>query len=130
VDIGRREGSGRIAGFIAAVAVVFLFFVGTIYYKSWLGREDPKGVLIIEGGPEYAGTQVRLTPLGSKPIPGVLTEKDMYRCRFVVDAGIYSLRVWRRDEVFFDLPTFDISELQTAKLTLRPREAPTRPAGR
>ncbi|MFI5380278.1 MAG: hypothetical protein ACHRHE_13345 [Tepidisphaerales bacterium] len=126
----RREGARLVGVLICAVAAAFLLFVGTIYDHSWLHKPDAKGVLIIEGGPEFDGARVRVTPLGSPPLEGVLAESEKHKLRFVLDAGVYSLRVWRGDQVFYDQPTFDIKELQTAKLTLWPKVTPTRPVNR
>lgn len=119
-----------VAVLICAVAAVFLVLVGTIYYYSWLHRPDPKGILIVEGGPEYEGAHVAVTSIASEKFEGVLTASEKYSIRVGLYPGIYSLRVWRGDQTLYQRAAFDLKEYQNVILTLRPPETATRPASR
>ncbi|MGA2496157.1 MAG: hypothetical protein ABSH20_00360 [Tepidisphaeraceae bacterium] len=127
-NAARPQGAGLIMVLICAVALVFLVLVGTIYYYSWLHRPDPKGLLVVEGCSDYDGAHVLVTALASEPFEGVLKAADNYTIRLGLDAGTYSLRVWRGDETFYERSAFDLKEHQVVKLTLKPAGTQTRPA--
>ena len=129
-DAQKRPENGLIAVLICTVGLVFLCFVGTLYYNSWLHRPEPKGNLVIEGGPDFQDVHVQVKSLTSETYEGVLTAEGQFKLLVLLDAGMYDIRVWRGTEIYYPRIPFEIKEYQTVKLPLKLPTAATRPAGR
>jgi hypothetical protein len=115
--------------FIACVAAAFLFFVGVIYYYSWLHRPLNTTVLVVQGDASWVGAtvHVELDGLGIDPHEAILDAASDYEVHMALGKGKYAVRILRNGQVWWTLPPITIDEHQIATIRL-PKPAATAPA--
>ena len=82
---------------ISGVAIVFVTFVGIVWYYSWLRvGVVPSALFVVEGSKDSAGTAITVDgPALRTPRRDTIGPGASYICRFPLSPGEYTVRIER-----------------------------------
>jgi hypothetical protein len=85
---------------VILTAGIFLATASLIYYR-WATTVEPTCVLVFNGKPQHAGIIIEVTDSGHT-YSATIGPENRHSARFFLNEGLYHIRVYRGDVVYFD----------------------------
>lgn len=89
---------------VFACILALLLFVGAVVllFHTWLPRQNPDTMIVIQGDPRFDGAIVNINPIGTgaEPLTATISGEDNYRLRFHLPPGAYNVVIRLDGRVF------------------------------
>lgn len=113
---------------VFACILALLLFIGAVVllFQTWLPRQNPDTMIVIQGDPRFDGAIVSINPIaaGAEPLTATISSDDNYRLRFHLPPGAYNV-VIRLDGHVFSVGTATPQAMTPAYMRTSELKLPT-----
>lgn len=121
-----RSSPGVIVACIFAL-VVFVAAI-TLLYWTWLPRQNPSAMIVVQGNEQYVGAEITAEPMdaSSPPVTAKMSSLDDYRLRIHISPGVYRVTIRQNGRVLGIADRVPASTMEPRFIPLRsPTSKPT-----